>query len=134
VKEFLGDLSRKLEPLVQNEMRSLLALKEEECRARGEQSDGRINMWDYRYYLNLREKTEYDVDHEQIKQYFPLSSVTQGLFRIYQHLLGLRFEEVENAKVWHEDVRLYSVTDTGSGERIGHFYLGQCCALFCSCC
>jgi Zn-dependent oligopeptidase len=124
VKEFLGELSKKLDPLIKKEMSSLLALKEEECLARGVKSDGRINMWDYRYYLNMREKREYDVDHEEIRQYFPLSVVTQGLFKIYQELLGLRFEEVANPRVWHADVRLFSVTDTGTGELIGHFYLG----------
>lgn len=115
--------------MVKKEMDALLALKEEECAVRGEENDGRINMWDFRYYLNKREEKEYNVDHEEIKKYFPLQVVTEGMFKIYQDLLCLRFEEVKNPKVWHTDVRLFAVIDTRSDELVGHFYLGRLCLL-----
>ncbi len=37
--------------------------------------------------------------------------------------MGLRFEEVENPYVWHEDVRMFSVYDAETNEFSGHFYL-----------
>uniref|UniRef100_A0A8C4MVT3 Thimet oligopeptidase n=1 Tax=Equus asinus TaxID=9793 RepID=A0A8C4MVT3_EQUAS len=40
-----------------------------------------------------------------------------------QELLGLTFDLEESATVWHEDVKLYSVRDVGSGQVIGKFYL-----------
>ena len=42
---------------------------------------------------------------------------------ILQELLSLKFEQIPNAQVWHEDVTLYSVCDSASSELLGYFYL-----------
>lgn len=45
---------------------------------------------------------------------------------MFEHSLlsaGLRFEEVVDAVVWHQDVQLFSVFDLSSGELMGYFYL-----------
>lgn len=101
----------------------ILELKEAECARRGLPFDGRIHAWDMRYYMNQVEETRYRVDQNLLKEYFPMQVVTQGLLGIYQELLGLTFQLEEAAAVWHEDVRLYSVRDSASGELIGQFYL-----------
>jgi Zn-dependent oligopeptidase len=53
--------------------------------------------------------------------------VTTGLLQVYQDILGLKFEEVEQPHVWHPDVRLFAVFDTtgkDSGDvPLGHFFL-----------
>ena len=45
------------------------------------------------------------------------------MFEIYQEVLGLRFESVPNAEVWHEEVKLFRVTDKTDGALVGFFYL-----------
>ena len=52
-----------------------------------------------RYYGNQIAKKDYSVDHEKLKEYFPLETVTKGMLEIYQRLLGLKFTELENAEV-----------------------------------
>ena len=83
------------------------------------------------YYLTKVEETQYQVDQQKIKQYFPLDTVTKGVLDIYQGvtmhwvdglrsdinrscfvtgLLGLRFTERKNAHTWHEEVHCSTCT------------------------
>mmetsp|Transcript_941 Transcript_941/g.1220 ORF Transcript_941/g.1220 Transcript_941/m.1220 type:complete len:603 (+) Transcript_941:377-2185(+) len=126
VRNFLDDLNAKLEPLCQTDLKKLLQYKKKECEDTGEEYDGVINMWDFRYYVDKMEAAEYNIDQEEIKEYFPIDVVTTNLLQIYQDLLGLTYEEVplnEDGTAWHEDVSLFSVRDKVSKQLLGYFYL-----------
>ncbi|MDR3458838.1 MAG: Zn-dependent oligopeptidase [Verrucomicrobiae bacterium] len=82
-----------------------------------------IHVWDWRYYANQLRKTKYNVDAEQLRVYFPYDRVLEGMFAIYQHIFGLKFERVEAPYKWIGDLQLYSVSDAKTGEPMGLFYL-----------
>lgn len=50
VFEFLDDLENKLRPLGEKEKSELLAIKKEDCEARGIAYVDELFLWDYRYY------------------------------------------------------------------------------------
>jgi len=80
-----------------------------------------VNPWDVGYIRNQILKTTYNVDHEKIREYLPMDACLKGMMDIYQELLGLRYEKVENPSVWHEEVEMYNVYE---GEELkGRFYL-----------
>lgn len=70
-------------------------------------------------------QTEYEINEEFIKEYFPLDKVTKGLLEIYQEVLGLKFRELppQYTHVWHEDVKQFEVYDSETTNFMGHFYL-----------
>uniref|UniRef100_UPI00358FF03C thimet oligopeptidase n=1 Tax=Myxine glutinosa TaxID=7769 RepID=UPI00358FF03C len=123
VANFLDGLSGKLQALGEAERAEMLHLKREELKKTGRTFDGVLHAWDLRYYANQVEITRYAVDHNILQQYFPLEVVTRSLMEIYQELLGLRFELQDDAKAWHEEVHLYRVLDSASGDTLGYFYL-----------
>lgn len=123
VQKFYSELIPKLKVLLAKELKAYKQYKELMCNTYNFEYDGKINKWDVRYCMNLLEEREYAIDEDKLREYFPLPRVTEGLFDIYQELLGLKFKKVENAEVWHPDVSMYSVRDASTNELLGYFYM-----------
>ncbi|KAK3878956.1 hypothetical protein Pcinc_016442 [Petrolisthes cinctipes] len=123
VSQFLTGLTAKLQPLWQKERVDMLNLKKEECDKFNYEHSGKLDFWDFRYYMNQVEEKLYAVDQNEVRQYFPLEKVTEGLLDIYQTLLGLKFTQQPDADTWHPDVLLYRVNDAKTKEHLGYFFL-----------
>ncbi|MFN2509168.1 MAG: M3 family metallopeptidase [Chthoniobacterales bacterium] len=82
-----------------------------------------IAVWDWRYYTNQLKKEKYAVDTEALRVFFPYQQTLEGMFKIYQHIFGLKFEQIAAPAKWIPDLQLYMVTDAATGEPMGMFYL-----------
>ncbi|XP_057863312.2 probable thimet oligopeptidase isoform X2 [Cryptomeria japonica] len=117
VMEFLEDESRIMSESAVKELQRLKDLK------RQEEGESPFGMEDLQYYMHQAEEREFGINYKELRHYFPVESVTQWLLRTYQDLLGLKFDRVQGAEVWHPDVCLYSVLDSVSNESLGYFYI-----------
>ena len=79
--------------------------------------------WDLTFWSErLREQT-FDYTDDELRPYFPLPRVLDGLFGVVERLFGVQIEEAQNvdAHVWHEDVQFFNVKR--DGDHIASFYL-----------
>ncbi|MCC6278657.1 MAG: Zn-dependent oligopeptidase [Oligoflexia bacterium] len=104
VMNFLEDLQTRLKPRLKNDLDRLLVQKQAE-----HPEAKSLDAWDIDYYSNQIKKTEYALDNELIKQYFPRDQVLERIYSIYSEMLGIEFVEVSNPEVWHSDVKLYAI-------------------------
>ena len=126
--DFLNDLLEKLKPIGAEERDRLLELKETECKELGIKYEPVLYAWDYRYLDRLYIERNLDLDDEKVKEYLPAEHVVNEMLEIYSHILGVTCIKMEDQKVWHEEVTVFSVWDTKlleSGADAKESYLGQ---------
>ncbi len=81
-----------------------------------------IEPWDTRYYNEKVRKAKYDLSEEEIKPYFQLDNLVNGMFWSVGQLYGMEFKENTGAvPVFHPDVRTFEVSR--GGKPLGLFYL-----------
>lgn len=93
--------------------------------AAAEDNDITIQPWDYRYYTEKVRQKKYEFDSDEVKQYLQLDKLREGMFYVAGKLFDYEFSPVPEGSVpvFHEDVRVWEVTDKTSGEHIGLWYL-----------
>jgi len=119
VWNFENDLKSKLRAKGEMDVADMLAVKSKRT---GEQATV-IQPWEASFYENQVLNEKFDLDPEEVRNYFEFNNVTDGLFIVYQKLFNIMFKQVENPSVWHEDVLMYEVFDNATHVLIGRFYL-----------
>src|ERR1044071_488567 len=118
-EKYISDLVAGIQPKFGSEVAELQKLKAADTN----DPNAKIEVWDWRYYANQGDKQKYAVDKEALRAYFPFQNVLGGMFNIYQSIFGLRFEQIAVPKKWTDDLQLYMVSDSYTGEPLGMFYL-----------
>lgn len=77
--------------------------------------------WDFSYWSERYQEAEYAVNEELLKPYFRLESCIDAVFGLANRLYGINFKELDNVPVYHEDVKVYDVTDS-DGSHLALFY------------
>ncbi len=80
-----------------------------------------VRPWDLAYYAEKQRQAEYDFNEEELRPYFPLDRVLEGLFATAQALYDIKIVERE-ASTWDEAVKTYGIQDA-NGTMIAAFYV-----------
>eukprot|EP00545_Synedropsis_sp_CCMP1620_P006969 CAMPEP_0119009146 /NCGR_PEP_ID=MMETSP1176-20130426/4170_1 /TAXON_ID=265551 /ORGANISM="Synedropsis recta cf, Strain CCMP1620" /LENGTH=696 /DNA_ID=CAMNT_0006961603 /DNA_START=107 /DNA_END=2197 /DNA_ORIENTATION=- len=82
---------------------------EEYVKETGEEIEGGIQAWDWRYYAEKVRQAKYDFDESLLKPYLSLESVTGAVFEVSNKLFGLRYIPRPDIEVYHDSVNTYEV-------------------------
>lgn len=93
----------------------------EEYASQLEGRDIKLQPWDYSYYSNKLKNAKYSYNEEELRPYFELNNVIDGVFGLATKLYGLKFTKITNVDVYHPDVTAFEVTDA-KGEYVGLIY------------
>ena len=84
-----------------------------------------IEPWDYLYYAEKVREKKYDLDSDEVKKYLQLDKLRDAMFFVAGELFNFEFTPLPDGEVpvFHEDVKVWKVTDKNSGKLIGLWYL-----------
>ncbi|MCV6605509.1 MAG: M3 family metallopeptidase, partial [Porticoccaceae bacterium] len=86
-----------------------------------EGGDFQLASWDWWYYAEKLRKAKYDLDESQVRPYFQLENVIDGVFYVANQLWGIEVKAIDTIPTYHKDVRTYELSDK-DGNHIGIFY------------
>ncbi|MDF1862746.1 MAG: M3 family metallopeptidase [Verrucomicrobiales bacterium] len=128
---FVEDLAKKTMPFFEREIEELKVFRS------GQEPDwsGEFEPWDVAYWAEKLRKDRYDFDEEEVRPYFSINNVIEGMFRLTEQVFGFAIvekpsvfakpgetPESDDAEVWHPEVKFYELRDAESGEHLGSFY------------
>lgn len=80
-----------------------------------------VKPWDYSYYSNKLKNKKYSFDEEELRPYFELNNVIEGVFGLATKLYGVTFTRNDSIQVYHPDVAAFEVKDA-NGSDLGIIY------------
>ncbi|HET6433996.1 M3 family metallopeptidase [Dyella sp.] len=105
VLTFLRDLAARARPVAKQELDTLRRFATDQLKL------DNLEPWDVGYASEKLRQQQYALDEEQLKPYFPLPAVLDGLWAITRKLYGIELAVRDDVDVWHPDVRYYDVRD-----------------------
>jgi oligopeptidase A len=91
--------------------------------SKGAPEGSNLQHWDIAFWAERQREEKFAFSAEELRPYFPLPQVLDGLFTLVNKLFGVIVTAADGqAPVWHEDVRYFQIADE-TGEAIAYFYL-----------
>jgi oligopeptidase A len=93
------------------------------AKSKGAAEGDDLQHWDLAFWAERQREEKFDFNAEELRPYFPLDQVLDGLFNLSQKIFNVQISQVkDDVPVWHPDVRYFQVAD-GEGKAIASFYL-----------
>jgi len=117
---FLTNFARKAKPFAQKDWQELCEFAQSNLRIINKSTDG-LEPWDIPFASERLKQMRYSFSENELKQYFPLPKVLDGLFEVIQSLFNVKIVAAD-LPTWHVDVKSFAVKDP-AGEIRAYFYL-----------
>ena len=120
IENLLNDLSKKSRDRAIDEINEI-----KNYQIFKEKSDNAVlNPWDISYYCEKIKEEKLGLKEEDLKPYFSLDNVLEGLFGVANNLFDIVIKESKGeVDVWDKDVKYFRIYNKGSDEEIASFYL-----------
>lgn len=118
VDTFLAGLMAPAVAKAREEVADMQTIMDEDVKAGLLPEGSVIEPWDWAYYAEKVRKVKYALDEEQLRPYFKMENVRQGVFNTASRLWGLQFEKLDSIPVYNPEVEGFKVTDA-DGSLIG---------------
>lgn len=119
IEDLLNNLAEKSKKVAYKEVRDIEMTKSEfegDCE--------NLYPWDITYYSERIKEKKLGFKEEELKPYFSLDNVLDGLFKLANNLFNIRIEESkEEIQVWDDDVKYFNIYNSDGTEPIASFYL-----------
>ena len=106
VYQLLNQLLEAYTPTAHKEVAEVVALAKEL-----ENEDFELMPWDWAYYSEKLKEKRFNLNEEELRPYFELGKVIEGVFGLATRLYGITFKKNEEIPVYHPDVETYEVYD-----------------------
>ena len=101
------------------------AIEEREAVAKlAKELDGldELQSWDWSYYSNKLKEKLFAYDPEELRPWFKVENVIDGLFKVVNKIYGITMKQVHDVPVYHEDVTTWEAHDK-DGSYLGLLYI-----------
>lgn len=116
VMTFLRELAGRARPYAERDLQQLRAF------AAAELGLPELKSWDVSFASEKLRQARYAFSDHEVKQYFPLPRVLNGLFGLVQSMFGVTILP-DQTSTWHPDVQFFRIERTDTAELVGQFYI-----------
>lgn len=81
-----------------------------------------LESWDWWYYAEKLRKEKFNLEESELKPYFALENVRNGMFNVATRLYGIKFNQRKDLPVYNPEVEVFEITDS-SNTHLGILYL-----------
>ncbi|MBU8892456.1 MAG: M3 family metallopeptidase [Bacteroidales bacterium] len=82
----------------------------------------KLEPHDWFYYTEKLRKEKYDLDESEVRPYFELENVRQGIFTVAEKLFGITFTQIDGIPVPHPETTVYEVKEA-DGSHLAVFFM-----------
>jgi peptidyl-dipeptidase Dcp len=116
VFKLLDDLWVRAIPVAKNEVKEMQRIIDREG------GKFKLEPSDWWYYAEKLRKQKYDLDDNELRPYFKLDNVREGVFTLANKLFGISFVPLSDVPLPHPDASAFEVKDT-DGSHIGVLFM-----------